>query len=111
MTQRRKRQNAALMADFGDRLFWLREERERREPGQHNQGQCAHRLGVTQTKYSRWEAGIVWPRLIDLLKLADFFEVSTEYLLRGVMSPPMQDWLREALLREHPELQKPRRFA
>lgn len=97
--------NAELMFGFGERLRWLREELEARYPLQHGQEQWARRIGVTNTMYNRWENGHVLPKLIHLMRIADLFRVSMDYLLRGILGCTIDKWLREALAKAHPELQ------
>ena len=38
-------------------------------------------LGITQTVYSRYERGFQTIPVIHLLKLADYYKVSTDYIL------------------------------
>ena len=46
-----------------------------------NQVEFAKRLGVTKQCISNWENDNVVPSIEMLCKIADFFEVSTDYLL------------------------------
>ena len=57
-----------------NRLSELRAERE------ISQRQLAKELGTSQANLSRWEKGKVEPSIIDCWKIADFFEVSIDYL-------------------------------
>lgn len=45
------------------------------------QKDIAEILGITQTVYSRYERGAQTIPLEHLIKLADFYQVSTDYLL------------------------------
>ncbi len=45
------------------------------------QKQMAHVVGVPKNTYSNWELGLSRPKFEDLLSIADFFDVSTDYLL------------------------------
>lgn len=45
------------------------------------QKQVAEKLGITQPSYIRYEIGNSEPTLENLVKLADIFEVSVDYLL------------------------------
>ena len=45
------------------------------------QQQVAKRLGITQPSYIRYELGNSEPTLENLVKLADIFDVSVDYLL------------------------------
>lgn len=38
-------------------------------------------VGVTQQAVGRWEAGLAFPDTPTLVRLADFFNVTTDYLL------------------------------
>ena len=46
-----------------------------------NQVEFASKIGVTKQCVSNWENGNVLPSIEMLVKLADFFRVSTDYLL------------------------------
>lgn len=46
-----------------------------------SQTDVAERLGMLQQTYSRYESGKFSPRADDLIKLADAYDVSTDYLL------------------------------
>lgn len=45
------------------------------------QEEIATQLGVTQRKVSYWETGKIEPDLLHLGKIAEFFDVSVDYLL------------------------------
>ena len=55
--------------------------RDLREDQDLNQTQVAKMLGMSQTGYSKYETGENDIPTIILLKLADFYEVSVDYLL------------------------------
>lgn len=38
-------------------------------------------LGVCKQKFSRWKTGFTEPNLDDLIMIAKYFDVSTDYLL------------------------------
>ena len=61
--------------EFAERLNALRLEWEL------TQEKLADILGTTQRKISYWESGKIEPDLCSLWKLADFFEVSVDYLI------------------------------
>ncbi|EPU19403.1 MULTISPECIES: helix-turn-helix domain-containing protein [Streptococcus] len=61
---------------FAERLKELRKDR-----GFTNQTSIAKDLGISQQTYSQWESGKREPSKSTLEKLADFFNVSTDYLL------------------------------
>ena len=46
-----------------------------------NQVQLADKLGVTKQSVSNWENDNIVPSIDMLVKIADFFSVSTDYLL------------------------------
>ena len=60
------------------RLRDLREDRDLR------QEDVAVILGISQTVYSRFERGYQTISVIHLLKLADYYQVSTDYMLRRI---------------------------
>ncbi|WP_296976004.1 helix-turn-helix domain-containing protein [uncultured Eubacterium sp.] len=55
--------------------------RDLREDQDLNQTQVAKMLGLSQTGYSKYETGENDIPTIILIKLADFYEVSVDYLL------------------------------
>lgn len=66
--------------DVGENEFpgRLRKLRERRRMNQKALGECC---GVSKNTVARWERGEREPAMCSLIKIADFFEVSTDYLL------------------------------
>ncbi|MCL2569491.1 MAG: helix-turn-helix domain-containing protein [Oscillospiraceae bacterium] len=71
------------MASFSDRVKELRKTRNM------TQRQMADALGITERSYQRYEAENN-PNNETLIKLADFFEVSTDYLLGRSDNPKRQ---------------------
>ena len=61
--------------DFAERLRTLRREMDL------TQGKLADILETTQRKISYWESGKIEPDLCSLWKIADFFDVSVDYLI------------------------------
>lgn len=61
--------------EFKDRLIKLRKELNL------TQEELAQKIGYTRTAISAWEIGRNEPSNADTIKLADFFGVSTDYLL------------------------------
>lgn len=61
--------------EFKDRLIQLRKEKHL------NQEEFAKKIGYTRTAISAWEVGRNEPSNADTIKIADFFEVSLDYLL------------------------------
>ncbi len=47
-----------------------------------SQDELAERLNVTRQSISKWESGQATPELDKVVKLAEIFEVDTDYLLR-----------------------------
>lgn len=60
---------------FSTRFKELREERKL------SQSQIGKELGYTQVCISRWESGTRQPELDDIIAVAMFFNVTTDYLL------------------------------
>ena len=63
------------MENFKDRLKGLRKEKRftQREMGEY--------LGITLRAYQCYEQGTRYPEFPGLIKLADFFDVSLDYLV------------------------------
>lgn len=68
---------------FSARMEWLREKRG------HTQKELAQKLGIARTTYSGYAHGAREPDLATLNKIADYFEVSTDYLLGRTDDPRM----------------------
>jgi transcriptional regulator with XRE-family HTH domain len=68
---------------FPARLEWLREKKG------HTQKELAQRIGIARTTYSGYANGAREPDLDTLNKIADYFEVSTDYLLGRTDDPRM----------------------
>lgn len=81
---------------FKDRLVSLRKELDL------TQEQFAKKIGFSRTAVSAWEIGRNEPSNADTIKLADFFNVSTDYLLgkTDIRNPGKQidDVLNEAMI-------------
>lgn len=60
---------------LGTRLKVLREQK------QLSKAEVARRLDVGNTTYSNWEYGLREPNADTIVKLANFYNVSTDYLL------------------------------
>lgn len=54
---------------------------EQRKLNHLTQREVASRLGISQPSYIRYEKGTAEPGLENLVKLADIFDVSIDYLL------------------------------
>ena len=59
---------------FSERLKTLRKEKKL------TQKELAEQIGISQKSYSHWETGKNEPSLENLIKLADLFEVSLDWL-------------------------------
>ena len=67
---------------FPDRNFvYFQRLRDLREDMDMNQTQIAKMLNTSQTVYSRYERGFQTIPIEHLLILADFYDVSTDYIL------------------------------
>lgn len=55
--------------------------REAREAVGLSQKYVAYTIGVKPPNVSRWEAGVTFPTVENLIKLAKLYGVSTDYLL------------------------------
>lgn len=62
-------------------IFMYHRIRDLREDKDLNQEQLAKLLNVSQTTYSRYESGNLEIPLQSLIKLADFYSTSVDYLL------------------------------
>ena len=61
--------------------MFFRRLRDLREDHDFRQEDVAEVLGISQTVYSRYERGFQTIPVVHLLKLADFYSVSTDYIL------------------------------
>lgn len=62
---------------FGERIRALRESRDLSQP------ELAKATGLSRDKIKSYESGTAYPRVPGLYALADYFEVSIEWLLTG----------------------------
>jgi transcriptional regulator with XRE-family HTH domain len=67
--------------------------RELREERGWSQRELGSRLGILQSKLSKYESGTHLPSLRLLVRMANVFAVSTDYLLTGMAgpAPPLRD--------------------
>ena len=70
------------MATFGARLRKLRRDKD------ITQNQLAEYLGIKGAAVGKWEATETYPTVETLIKVADYFQVTTDYLLRGMHTIP-----------------------
>ena len=58
----------------------------------YTQVSLAQKLSVTKQAVSNWENGNIQPSIDMLVRLADLFSVTTDYLLKGIEpAPPVRD--------------------
>ncbi len=55
--------------------------KELRATREMSQAELAHHLNVAQQTVGKWEKDIAYPNIDTLLRLASYFNVSTDYLL------------------------------
>lgn len=63
---------------FGERLYELRKSKNL------SQEELAELLNVSRQSISKWENDKAYPEMTRLLFLSNYFEVSLDYLMRGV---------------------------
>ena len=68
------------MIKQGDKMIYQR-VRDLREDHDWNQEYVAEKIGITQTTYSKYELGKVNIPLDMMIKLADLYYVSVDYLI------------------------------
>ena len=49
-----------------------------------SQEELAEHVGVSRQAVSKWESGQSTPDLEKIITMSDFFEVTTDYLLKGI---------------------------
>ena len=72
--------------DFSERLRMIRQEKKL------NQTSIGKEIGISLKQIQRYEAGDSEPTLSVLLRLADFFDVSLDYLV-GRSDDPKRHWI------------------
>ena len=73
-----------------DKMEYVRILRDLREDADKTQTQIAEVLGTSQTMYARYERGANELPLRHLVKLAEYYHVSTDYLL-GLSDAPQKN--------------------
>ncbi len=72
------------MTGFGERLRKLRRD------ANATQNQLAEYLGIKGAAVGKWETlENAYPNTDTLIKIAEYFHVSTDYLLRGIQTVPV----------------------
>ena len=74
------------MIKQGDKMIYQR-VRDLREDYDWNQEYVAEKIGITQTTYSKYELGKVNIPLDMMIKLADLYNVSVDYLIGRTDEP------------------------
>lgn len=62
-------------------MDYVKRIRDLREDSDKTQTEIAEHLGISQTMYARYERGANELPIRHLIKLADFYGVSTDYIL------------------------------
>lgn len=70
-------------------MDYQRRMRDLREDHDKTQQQIAQALGTSQTMYARYERGASELPVRHLIRLAEFYRVSTDYLLGRTDKPEM----------------------
>lgn len=105
MAERQKSGDQLFMIGFGARLRALRQAYAERFGEQHHtKARWAERLYVSPAMYGRWETGRHAPKAVDLLRISLLFRVDPNYLIAGVLSDHMAQWLYRALRASNSEL-------
>lgn len=74
-----------MQKSIGERLLELRTQK------QMTQEELAEQLKVTRQSVSKWESNDTFPNMNKLIELCDMFQVSLDYLLRGIEEPNAND--------------------
>lgn len=72
-------------------MDYIQRIKELREDADLTQTDIANLLNCSQTAYSKYEKGQREISIINLIKLARFYNVSTDYIL-GLTNNPKSDW-------------------
>lgn len=105
MPERQASGDKLLMKGFGERLRLLRTAYGDKFGAQHHsKARWAARLWVSPAMYGRWEKGDHLPKFVDLLRISLLFQVDPNYLIEGVLSEHLAQWLYSALKAGNPEL-------
>ena len=75
---------------MGDNMY-LKRLRDLREDKDLKQVDISNMLGIQQTVYSRYERGFQNIPLEHLLTLAEFFNVSLDYIFNRTKNPKIND--------------------
>lgn len=105
MSQRQASGDKLLMKGLGERLRLLRKAYADKYGAEHHtKKRWAERLWVSPAMYGRWETGANLPKFVDLLRISLLFRVDPNFLVAGVLSEHLAEWLYRALKTANPEL-------
>lgn len=85
----------------GEYLRKLRIERE------FNQEQLAEAMGLSRQSISKWEQGVSTPDIDNFMKLAEFYSVPIESLIKAEKFSQKPESAEENSVKEKPEKKKP----
>ena len=88
----------SVQAAVGERIRWARELVFR------TQKSCADAIGADQTTLSKIESGARAPSIFNIIELATRLRVSTDFLLRGLLTARTDEEMAGRLAAMHPEL-------
>lgn len=71
------------METIGQRITALRKDKSKQIGRRFTQADLAKKMNVEEKQISKWENDEIKLSADKIIRLADFFEVSTDYLLRG----------------------------
>ena len=72
-----------IFKKFSTKIYIMIAERLKELRQEHNlsQSALAKEIGVSQKAIDYWERGVNEPKATYIIKMADFFDISTDYLL------------------------------
>jgi len=88
-----KERRSAFYMNLADRIQHLRKVRG------ISQEELADQIGVSRQSVSKWESEQTSPDIEKIILMSDFFEVTTDYLLKGIEPAPSAP----VLLKEKPK--------
>ena len=78
MSKRKHEFGGGMIVTFGERLYELRRNKN------ISQEELAELLDVSRQSISKWENDKAYPEMTRLLFMSEYFNVSLDYLMRGV---------------------------
>ncbi|EDP11342.1 helix-turn-helix domain-containing protein [Amedibacillus dolichus] len=76
---------------LAENLKKLRKQKEQKEHRRISKSNVSKELGLDLSAYGKWENGDRNPDMFSLIKLANYFDVSIDYLLDNEKSTPLCD--------------------